>query len=576
MAPKENEGSLTENDLDASALKSNYIRDLIAVDTASGRFGGKVQTRFPPEPNGFLHIGHAKAICLDFAIAAENNGVCNLRFDDTNPATEDVSYVDAIVEDLAWLGFEPAATFHSSDYFEQLYGWAELLITKNLAYVDDQSPDLIADQRGGFGQPGVDSPFRSRPITENLELFRKMRAGECVEGSRVLRAKIDMQHENMQMRDPVMYRIRGESHHRTGGDWPIYPTYDWAHGQGDAIEGVTHSLCTLEFSDNRELYDWYLAQLPLPGPAPYQTEFARLELTHTVTSKRQLKELVTAGVVDGWEDPRLPTLRALRRRGYPASSIRDFCSFIGVARTNARHDIELLESFVRTDLNRSSLRRMAVLRPLKLVITNWPKDTSGAPASDFRTLTNNPENDGDGTRTVPFGKELWIEHDDFKMEPPPKYFRLSPGREVRLRGGYLITCTGAVLDEDGTPLEVHCTYDPLTAGGAAPDGRKVKATIHWVEAKTAVDATVALYDRLFTTKVPGDATGNPLDDLNEYSRELLEGCKLEPALREAVPGQVVQFERLGYFATDADDPLLFHRTVGLRDEWAKLEKRAKG
>ena len=566
---------MTENERDA-ALKSDYIRDLVAADTASGRFGGRVQTRFPPEPNGYLHIGHAKAICLDFALAAEHQGVCNLRFDDTNPSTEDVSYVDAILEDLKWLGFTPASVFHSSDYFEQLYEWAEFLIMRELAYVDDQGPEAVAEQRGGFGRPGVDSPFRSRSTDENLDLFRRMRAGEFAQGSRVLRAKIDMQHENMQMRDPVMYRIREETHHRTGDSWSIYPTYDWAHGQSDAIEGVTHSLCSLEFSDNRELYDWYLSQLPIEGPVPYQTEFARLELTHTVTSKRQLKELVAAGVVDGWEDPRLPTLRALRRRGYPASSIRDFCAFIGVARTNARHDVELLESFVRTELNRSSLRRMAVLKPLKLIITNWPTDADGMPVTDDRTLANNPENEDDGTRTVPFSNELWIEHDDFKMEPPPKYFRLSPGREVRLRGGYLITCTDAVCDEDGTPIEVRCTYAPATAGGAAPDGRKVKATIHWVDAKSAVDGTVALYERLFATKSPGEDTGQPIDDLNDESRSLMEGCKLEPSLANTRSGQVVQFERLGYFAADPDHKMLFHRTVGLRDEWARLEKQAKG
>ncbi len=567
---------MTGTDPETSALKRDYVRDLISADLASGRFNGRVQTRFPPEPNGFLHIGHAKAICLDFSLAAENGGVCNLRFDDTNPNTEDVSYVDAIVEDLAWLGFNPDTIFHSSDYFEQLYEWAELLITKDLAYVDDQGPDVIAEQRGGFGQPGFESPFRSRSTIENLDLFRRMRSGEFDEGSRVLRARIDMQHENMQMRDPVMYRIRRETHHRTGDTWAIYPTYDWAHGQGDAIEGVTHSLCSLEFSDNRELYEWYLNQLPLDGPAPYQTEFARLELTHTITSKRQLKELVTAGVVDGWDDPRLPTLRALRRRGYPAKSIRDFCNFIGVARTNARHDIELLESFVRTDLNRSSLRRMAVLRPLKLVITNWPTNATGEPLPDSRTLANNPENETDGTRAVPFSNELWIEQDDFKMEPPPKYFRLSPGREVRLRGGYLITCTGAICDDNGTPVEVHCTYDPATAGGAAPDGRKVKATIHWVEAGSAIDARVALYDRLFDAKAPGDQGSDPLEDVNQNSRELLEGCKMEPALNDVEAGEVVQFERLGYFAKDPQQEMLFHRTVGLRDEWAKLEKQNKG
>jgi len=564
---------LTENGLDAEKPRSDYIRDLLQADATSGRFHSRVQTRFPPEPNGFLHIGHAKAICLDFAVAAENQGSCNLRFDDTNPSTEDHSYVDAIIEDLAWLGFVPDAIHHSSDYFDQLCTWAELLISKGLAYVDDQSAEDIAEQRGGFGRSGTESPFRGRSTEENLDLFQRMRQGEFTVGSKVLRAKIDMQHENMQMRDPVMYRIRDERHHRTGELWKIYPTYDWAHGQSDAIEGVTHSLCTLEFSDNRALYDWYLAQLPLDSPPPYQTEFARLELTYTVTSKRQLKKLVDAGVVDGWDDPRLPTLRALRRRGYPATAIREFCSFIGVARTNARHDIELLESFVRTELNASSSRRMAVLDPLKLVITNWPTDGAGQPIRDVRTLVNNPENESEGSREVSFSGELWIEHDDFKMAPPPKYFRLAPGREVRLRGGYLVTCTDVICDEDGAPIEVQCVYDPETAGGAAPDGRKVKATIHWVDAANAVDGSVALYERLFKTELPGDETGDPVDDLNEESRQILQDCKFEPALKDVEPGQVVQFERLGYFAADTDRELLFHRTVGLRDEWARLQKQ---
>ena len=567
---------MTENELDADASRSDYIRDLLLADAASDRFQGRVQTRFPPEPNGFLHIGHAKAICLDFAVATENQGHCNLRFDDTNPSTEDVSYVDAIIEDLEWLGFTPAAVHHSSDYFDQLFTWAEFLISKGLAYVDDQSAEDIAQQRGGFGQPGVESPFRDRPKDENLEVFRRMRAGEFAAGSKVLRAKIDMQHENMQMRDPVMYRIRDERHHRTGDEWKIYPTYDWAHGQSDAIEGVTHSLCTLEFSDNRALYDWYLTQLPLDAPPPYQTEFARLELTYTVTSKRQLKKLVDDGVVDGWDDPRLPTLRALRRRGYPAKAIREFCAFIGVARTNARHDIELLESFVRTELNLSASRRMAVLDPLKLIITNWPTDSAGEPLSDVRSLVNNPENESEGSRDVSFSGELWIEQEDFKMDPPPKYFRLAPGREVRLRGGYLVTCTDVVCDEEGAPIEVHCEYDPDTAGGAAPDGRKVKATIHWVDAANAIDGSVAMYERLFKTQLPGSETGDPADDLNEESREVLRHCKFEPALKDVAPGQVVQFERLGYFAADVDSALLFHRTVGLRDEWARLQKQGKG
>ena len=556
--------------------RTEFVRDLVASDIATARFAGRVQTRFPPEPNGFLHIGHAKAIVLDFAIALENNGSCFLRFDDTNPATEDQAYADAICEDIEWLGFSPDGITHASDYFEQLYEWAELLVTKGLAYVDEQSADLIAEQRGGFGQPGVESPFRNRAPDDNLRLLRAMKEGELPEGSCVLRAKIDMQHENMQLRDPVMYRIRHMTHFRTGDTWKIYPTYDWAHGQGDAIEGVTHSLCSLEFSDNRSLYDWFLEQLPLSAPAPYQTEFARLNLTYTTTSKRQLREIVEQGFVEGWDDPRLPTLRALRRRGYPASSIRDFCSSIGVARTNSRHDIELLESFVRADLNRSCLRKMAVLRPLKLVITNWPTDAQNQPIVEYRSLPNNPENEADGQREIPFSGELWIDEEDFKLDPPPKYFRLTPGREVRLRGGYLVTCTDALCDESGRPTEIHCTYDPATAGGAAPDGRKVKATIQWVSAVHALEGSVALYDRLFTEQVPGERTGEPLDDINQNSLDLITGCKFEPSIANLQAGEVVQFERVGYFAADANRELHFHRTVGLRDEWARIQKQAEG
>jgi glutaminyl-tRNA synthetase len=554
---------------------SSFVRDLVRADNEQGTFGGRVQTRFPPEPNGYLHIGHAKAITVNFGIATEFGGVCNLRFDDTNPDTEDTSYVDGIIADLAWLGFPiDGEPLYASDYFEQLAEWAELLITKGLAYVDDQDGETISAQRGGYGNAGVESPFRNRPVDENLALFRQMRSGEFAEGSRVLRAKIDMQHENMQMRDPVMYRIRGVHHHRTGALWSIYPTYDWAHGQSDAIEGVTHSLCTLEFDSHRPLYDWYLGQLPLPFETPRQTEFARLELTHTVTSKRKLAKLVADGTVDGWDDPRMPTLRGLRRRGYPASAIREFCDFIGVSRTNSRHQIELLESFVRTELNKVALRRMAVLHPLRVVITNWPVDDAGEPVIEFVELSNNPENPDDGTRTVPFSGVLYIEHDDFKAEPPPKYFRLSPGKEVRLRGAFFVTATGFDTDADGNVTEVQVAYDPETRGGNAPDGRKVKSTMHWVSAAHAIDATVSLYDRLFTAEVPGEATGDPLDDLNPVSREVIHGAKVEPALADVTPGQVVQFERLGYFAADPEQSLLFHRTVGLRDEWANIQKRS--
>jgi glutaminyl-tRNA synthetase len=555
---------------------ANFVRDLVRADIERGTFGGRVQTRFPPEPNGYLHIGHAKAITINFELAKEFGGVCNLRFDDTNPDTEDTTFVEGIIADLAWLGY-PLHTeaLFASDYFEQLYEWAELLIEDGLAYVDDQDGDTISAQRGGYGNRGVESPFRTRSVEENLDLFRRMRAGEFADGSRVLRAKIDMQHDNMKMRDPVMYRIRSVAHHRTGDTWKIYPTYDWAHGQSDAIEGVTHSLCTLEFDANRALYDWYLDHLPLPYEQPRQSESARLELTHTVTSKRKLTKLVEDGVVDGWDDPRLPTLRGLRRRGYPASSIREFCEFLGVAKTNSRHEIELLESFIRTELNKTALRRMAVLEPLKVVITNWPVDDHGNPVVEDVELVNNPENDDDGTRTASFSGVLYIEQDDFMAEPPPKYYRLTPGREVRLRGAYFVTATDFLTDDDGNVVEVHVTYDPDTRGGNAPDGRKVKSTMHWVSAAHAVDAAVALYDRLFSAEVPGEATGDVFDDLNPDSRRLLTGCKLEPALADIEPGRVVQFERLGYFAADTHTPMLFHRTVGLRDEWANIQKRKK-
>ena len=548
----------------------DFVRELVRDDAAKERFGGRVQTRFPPEPNGYLHIGHAKAITLDFELAKEFDGVCNLRFDDTNPNTEDTAFVEGILEDLDWLGYQPnGEPLYASDYFEQLYDWAEHLISQGLAYVDDQDAETISQQRGGFGQPGTESPFRSRNVEENLELFRKMRDGAFDEGSRVLRAKIDMQHENMQLRDPVMYRIRHEPHHRTGDRWHIYPTYDWAHGQSDAIEGVTHSLCTLEFDSHRPLYDWYLAQLPLPGDTPRQTEFARLELTHTVTSKRRLAALVQDGIVDGWDDPRMPTLRGLRRRGYPAAAIKEFCSYIGVSRANSRHQIELLESFVRQHLNTTAQRKMAVLEPLRLVITNWPEGQI-----DEVEVVNNPENADDGTRLVPFTGELFIEQDDFRADPPPKYFRLTPGREVRLRGAYFVTCTGFDVGEAGNPTTVYATYDPETRGGNAPDGRKVKSTMHWVSAQHAVSGSAALYERLFAAEVPGNETGDPMDDLEPNSVTRLENCMFEPSMAELASGEVVQFERLGYFAHDPRTPLLFHRTVGLRDEWARIQQRS--
>ena len=549
-------------------VANDFIRDIVRRDNEQGTFGGRVQTRFPPEPNGYLHIGHAKAIVVDFGIAEDFAGVCNLRLDDTNPDTEETEYVDSIVADIEWLGYTPANVLHASDYFGQLYAWAEVLVKAGKAYVDDSPNEVISAQRGGFGKPGVESAYRDRSVEENLDLLRRMRAGEFPDGSRVLRAKIDMQHENMQLRDPVMYRIRHADHHRTGDTWDIYPTYDWAHGQSDAIEGVTHSICTLEFDTHRALYDWYLEQLPLPADQPKQIEFARLEFTHTVTSKRRLKTLVENGVVDGWDDPRMPTLRALRRRGYPAAAIRAFCRDIGTTRTNSRQSIEALESYVRRDLNATAQRRMAVLKPLKLVLTNWPEGQV-----EHFEVANNPENPADGTREVAFTGELWIEADDFAEVPPPKFFRLSPGREVRLRGAYLVTATDVVKDADGGIVQVNATYDPASRGGNAPDGRKVKSTMHWVSAAHAVPGTVALYDRLFSAAVPGERTGEPLDDLNPDSRELLTDCKLERALADTEPSAVVQFERLGYFAHDPEQAGLFHRTVGLRDEWAAIQRR---
>ncbi len=556
-----------------TAQPSNYLYEAIKADTESGRYGHRVQTRFPPEPNGYLHIGHAKAIVADFSVAEDFDGICMLRLDDTNPEAENPEFVQSIIDDIRWLGYEPAEVRFASEYFQQLYEWAEQLIEKGLAYVDDQNAEEISATRGSFTEPGTPSPYRDRSPEENLDLFRRMRAGEFADGEKTLRAKIDMAHENMQMRDPLMYRIRKVEHHQTGWDWPIYPTYDWAHGQSDAIEGVTHSMCSLEFESHRPLYDWFLKALELEQ-APRQIEFARLELTHTVTSKRRLLKLVQEGVVDGWDDPRMPTIRGLRRRGYPAAALREFCKAVGITRVQSRKAIEELESYVRQELNRTAQRRMAVLRPLKLTITDWPTDEGGEPVVEWFEVMNNPENPDDGTRKVPFTGELWIEQDDFREVPPPKYFRLSPGKEVRLRGAFLVTATDVVKDEDGNVVEVLCTHDPESRGGTAPDGRKVKSTMHWVSRRHSVDIQAALYERLFTAEAPGAATGEALDDLNPNSRELLEQCKGEPALADADPGQVLQFERIGYFAVDPEQPALFHRTVGLRDEWAALQKRA--
>lgn len=557
-----------------NTVASDFIADAIAKDDEAGIYGGRVQTRFPPEPNGYLHIGHAKAITVDFGTSEKFGGLCNVRLDDTNPVAEDPEYVEAIVRDIEWLGYKPNQVLHASDYFDQLYTWAIHLVEQGLAYVDDQDNETISQQRGGFGKPGIESPYRDRSVAENLDRLHRMRDGEFADGSCVLRAKIDMQSDNMSLRDPVMYRIRHVTHGHTGNKWPIYPAYDWAHGQSDAIEGVTHSLCTLEFESHRPLYDWFLNHLPLPGDKPRQIEFARLELSYTVTSKRRLAKLVSDGIVRGWDDPRMPTLRGLRRRGYPASAIRGFCQAIGTTRTNSRHKIEELESFVRRELNTSSQRRMVVTKPLKLVIDNWPVDEHGAPKVEWFELTNNPEKPEDGSRQVPFSGELFIEHDDFAEVPPPKFFRLSVGREVRLRGAYFVTATSIVKDEDGQIIEVHASYDPATRGGDAPDGRKVKSTMHWVSAAHAVNVRAALYDRLFTEAVPGERTGEPLDDLNPNSVELLDDAKGEPMINEVQPGQVVQFERIGYFCADLDDPRLFHRTVGLRDEWAAAQRKA--
>jgi glutaminyl-tRNA synthetase len=552
----------------AGPTSTDFIRERIREDLRTGRFD-RVQTRFPPEPNGYLHIGHAKSICLNFGIAEEFAGVCMLRMDDTNPEKENEDFVTGIEEDVRWLGFEGSyGTQYASDHFERLYQWAEDLVRNGLAYVDDQDAETTSAQRGAFGEPGVDSPYRNRPVEESLDLLRRMRAGEFPDGARVLRAKIDMAHPNLVMRDPIMYRIRHLPHHRTGDEWCIYPTYDWAHGQVDAIEGVTHSLCTLEFEGHRPLYDWFLQHLDLPGDRPEQTEFARLNLTWTVLSKRKLLQLVDQHHVEGWDDPRMPTLRGLRRLGYPPAALRAFAAHIGVAKVNSTHEIELLESFVRDELNRTATRRMAVLRPLKLVIENFPEG-----AVEELEARNNPEDPGAGSRRVPWSRELWIEVDDFIEDPPPKFFRLSPGREVRLRYGYFVTCTDVVKDADGRVVEVRATYDPETAGGSAPDGRKVKATLHWVSAAHALDAEVRLYERLFTEPFPDADGGDPLGKLNPRSLTVLRGAKVEPAVAEAGPGERLQFERLGYFCADTAAPMVFHRTVGLKDDWAKIKAR---
>ncbi|MGE0463939.1 MAG: glutamine--tRNA ligase/YqeY domain fusion protein [Vicinamibacterales bacterium] len=559
----------------AEAPPQDFIREIVSADVAAGRHRGRVVTRFPPEPNGYLHIGHAKAICVDFGVAEDFGGLCNLRFDDTNPVKEDVEYVDSIKEDVRWLGFDWGdREFYASDYYEQLYRYAEHLIEKSVAYVDSLSADEIREHRGTLTEPGKDSPYRTRSVEENLDLFRRMRAGEFADGTHVLRAKIDMASPNINMRDPVLYRIRHAHHHRTGDQWCIYPMYDYAHPLSDAIEGVTHSLCTLEYVDHRPLYDWCIEQAETEHQ-PKQYEFARLNLNYTVMSKRKLLQLVAQAHVSGWDDPRMPTISGLRRRGFTPESIRDFCTRVGVAKKENVIDVGLLEHCVREDLNRRAPRAMAVLRPLKLVLTNYPEGQV-----EHMDVVNNPEDPSAGTRKVEFSREIYIERDDFMEDPPKKFFRLAPGREVRLRNAYLVTCTDVVKDASGAIVELRGTYDPATRGGDAPDGRKVKATLHWVSAAHAATGAVRLYDRLFTVEDPdGTAAKTGVDFttlINPASLEVLEGCKLEPMLAEARPGMRFQFERLGYFCVDPDSSPgapIYNRTVSLKDTWAKVSAR---
>jgi glutaminyl-tRNA synthetase len=563
----------TENDTPERA--GHFIQAIVDEDRRSGKHDGRVQTRFPPEPNGYLHIGHAKAICLNFGIAADNGGACNLRFDDTNPIKEEAEFVSAIREDVKWLGFDwQDREFYASDYFEQLYGFAVRLVEAGKAYVCDLTAEQIREYRGTLTEPGRNSPYRDRTVEENLDLLRRMRDGEFEDGSRTLRAKIDMASGNLNLRDPVMYRILRSTHHRTGDAWCIYPTYDWAHGQSDSIEEITHSLCSLEFEDHRPLYDWFLEQLDVFRPR--QIEFARLNITRTVLSKRKLQQLVRDGVVDGWDDPRMPTLSGLRRRGYTPEAIRTFCDKIGVAKVNSTVDVGMLDHCLREDLNRHSPRVMAVLRPLRVVIENYPEDRV-----EQLEAINNPEDPTAGTREVPFGRELFIERADFREDPPKKYFRLAPGREVRLRYGYFIRCVDVVKDErTGEVVEVRCTYDPETRGGSAPDGRKVRGTIHWVSAAHALRVEVRLYDHLFADGEDGaDDDTDWTTRVNPESVERLPDCRVEPSLAAAEPGSRFQFERNGYFCVDVQDSApgspVFNRTVTLRDTWAKIEKKAR-
>lgn len=558
---------------EAQARPSNFIRDIILKDIASGKHDGRVQTRFPPEPNGYLHIGHAKSICLNFGLAAEFNGKCNLRFDDTNPCKEEVEYVDSIIEDVRWMGFQPDGIYYASDYFGQLHAWAIELIKAGKAYVCDLTAEEVRKYRGTLSEPGTESPYRNRSVEENLDLFERMGKGEFPDGTRTLRSKIDMASPNLNMRDPVMYRILHADHHRTGDAWCIYPMYDFTHGQSDSIEKITHSICTLEFEDHRPLYDWYIENLGIFPPQ--QIEFDRLNLTYTLLSKRKLLALVQNKVVSGWDDPRMPTLSGIRRRGYTPEAMRTFCSRIGVSKTNGTIELGLLEHAVREDLNKRAARVMAVLKPIKVVIDNYPEGQV-----EEMDAVNNPEDESMGTRKVPFSREIYIEQDDFREVPPKGYYRLSPGKEVRLRYAYLITCTSVLKNQAGEVVEVHCSYDPATRGGNTPDGRKVKSTIHWVSAPHAISAEVRMYENLFSKEDPNDvAEGKDwMDNLNPHSLEVVTGGKLEPSLSDAAPGTRYQFERLGYFCVDPDSKpgsLVFNRTVGLRDTWAKIEKAQK-
>ena len=563
---------MTSAENEDTPTKLDFVRSIVAEDSKTGKWDNRVHTRFPPEPNGYLHIGHAKSICLNFGIAAEFQGKCNLRFDDTNPAKEEQAYVDAIIEDVKWLGWDwQERLYFASSYFQQMYDYAVDLIQKGKAYVCDLSPEETRDHRGGLTEPGRESPYRKRSVEENIDLFKAMKIGTFSDGSKTLKAKIDMTHPNLNMRDPVMYRVLHATHHRTGDDWCIYPMYDWAHGLEDSLEGITHSICTLEFENHRPLYDWFLDALEVYHPQ--QIEFARLNLTYTLLSKRKLLRIVEEGLVGGWDDPRMPTLSGLRRRGYSPAAIRNFCKTISVNKFNSTVDMALLEHCLRQDLNKTSPRVMAVLNPLKIVITNYPEDQV-----DELEAINNPEDPDAGSRKVPFSRVIYIEREDFMEDPPKKFFRLAPGREVRLRYAYLITCHKVIKEGEGRISELHCTYDPETRGGNAPDGRRIKATLHWVSEAHALDAEIRLYDHLLAKENPDDLDeGEDFSvNLNPDSLKVVPHCKMEPSLGKSEPFDRYQFERLGYFCTDPDSTaqrLVFNRTVGLRDAWAKVQKQ---